>query len=81
MLEKNVLREVQPVKGQFLSTIVVRPKKGGGGDRYRPITNLKLLNAHIPYIHFKMEGMKNVTDNQGDFNIKKDFDGKENYVK
>jgi hypothetical protein len=39
------------------------------------------LNAHIPYIHFKMEGMKNVTDNQGDFNIKKDFDGKENYAK
>jgi len=28
-----------------------------------------------------MEGMKNVTDNQGDFNIKKDFDGKENYAK
>jgi len=73
MLEKNVLREVQPIEGQFLSTIFVRPKKGE--NKYRPILNLKKLNAHMPYIHFKMEGMKNVTDlpNQGDFMIKIDL--------
>ena len=57
MLEKGVLKEVQTSKDQFLSTIFVRPKKEE--NKFRPIMN---LNAYMPYIHFKMEGMKNVTD-------------------
>ena len=37
--------------------------------------NLKRLNAHMPYIHFKMEGMENVSDllNQGDYMVKIDL--------
>jgi len=69
MLEKGVIREVQPAQGQFLSTIFVRPKKGE--NKFRPIINLKHLNQYMPYIHFKMEGMKDVRDmlNQGDYLI------------
>ena len=54
MIQKGVIQEVNPVEGQFLSTIFVRPKKEK--NRYRPIINLKNLNQHIPYLHFKMEG-------------------------
>ena len=35
MLTKEVLREVQPSRDQFLSTIFVRPKKGE--NKFRPI--------------------------------------------
>ena len=40
-------REVQPVEGQYLSTIFVRPKREM--SKFRPIINLKQLNAHMPY--------------------------------
>ena len=70
MLTKEVLREVQPSRDQFLSTIFVRPKKGE--NKFRPIINLKSLNDHTPYIHFKKEGMKDVVDllNPGDYMVK-----------
>ena len=73
MIRKGALKEVQSVKGQFSSTIFVRPKKET--NKFRPIMNLKRLNAHTPYIHFKMEGMKNVSDllNQGDYMVKIDL--------
>ena len=73
MIQKGALREVQPVEGQYLSTIFVRPKREM--NKFRPIINLKQLNTQMPYRHFKMEGMKDVIDllNQGDYMIKIDL--------
>lgn len=73
MLEKGVIREVEPVQGQFLSTIFVRPKKEAG--KFRPIINLKRLNQYMPYAHFKMEGLKNIKEllNHGDYMVKIDL--------
>ena len=73
MIQKGALREVQPVEGQYLSTIFVRPKREM--NKFRPIINLKQLNTHMPYRHFKMEGMKDVIDllNQGDYMMKIDL--------
>ena len=75
MIQKGVLKEVQSVKGQFISTIFVRPKKETNKFSNKPTINLKRLNAHMPYIHFKKEGMKNVSDllNQGDYMVKIDL--------
>ena len=58
MLTKGAIREAIPKRDQFLSNIFVTPKKEE--DQYRPIINLKGLNKHIPYNHFKMEGLKDV---------------------
>ena len=73
LIQKGNLREVQPVEGQYLSTIFVRPKREM--NKFRPIINLKQLNTQMPYRHFKMEGMKDVIDllNQGDYMIKIDL--------
>ena len=38
--------------GEFISTIFVRKKKSG---KYRMILNLKGLNRHLEYCHFKMD--------------------------
>lgn len=67
MIQKGALTEVQFVKNQFFSTIFVRPKKEA--NKFRTIINLKRGNSYMPYIHFKMEGMKNASDllNQGDY--------------
>ena len=73
MLQKEVIQIAEPSTDQFVSNIFVRPKKGE--DKYRPIINLKSLNKQMPYIHFKMEGMKNVVDllNQGNYMVKIDL--------
>ena len=42
------------MKGEFISPIFLVPKKDGGS---RPVINLKTLNSHIVYQHFKMEGL------------------------
>jgi hypothetical protein len=52
MLSQNVIIEVQPISGQFISNIFTRPKKNG---EIRPIINLKGLNRFVQYEHFKME--------------------------
>lgn len=53
------------------------PKKTGG---YRPILNLKNLNSHIRFEHFKMEGMDSVRHliRPGDWMVK--FDLKDAYL-
>lgn len=52
LLDLNVIVHTQRKEEQILSPIFLRPKKDGG---YRMVLNLKELNKHIPYKHFKME--------------------------
>ena len=58
MLKEDVLEIVQDTKDQFIGQIFSRPKKGE--SRIRPILNLKPLNRHVQYMHFKMESIKEV---------------------
>lgn len=55
LLKLNVLKIVEPVDGQYLSPIFIRPKKNG---EYRMILNLKKLNEHVEYHHFKMDTLE-----------------------
>jgi len=52
LLSKGVIVESQNKIGEFISPIFVTPKADGG---FRLILNLKKLNEHMPYIHFKMD--------------------------
>ena len=72
MLEKGAIEKSGAVQGQALSGIFLREKKDGSS---RPILNLKGLNDHIPYIHIKMETLKNVKDmlKEGDWMAKIDL--------
>ena len=72
MLKKGAIAEASSEQGQVLSGIFLREKKDGSS---RPILNLKSLNNHIPYMHFKMESLKNVKDmlKQGDLMVKIDL--------
>ena len=54
VLEKGSILKVCHSKGEFLSSLFLISKKGGGN---RPVINLKDLNRFIPYKHFKMEGL------------------------
>lgn len=49
----NVIREVQHIRGKFISTIFTVPEKDS--NEQRVILNLKELNKFIVYHHFKME--------------------------
>ncbi|CAG2233745.1 unnamed protein product [Mytilus edulis] len=51
----NVIQEVESEINEFISPIFVRPKKNG---EYRMILNLKELNKHIEYQHFKMDSFE-----------------------
>ena len=73
MLEKKAIQVVRtPDQGRVFSHLFVTPKKDGG---FRPIINLRKVNAVIPYQHFQMEGLKNVQDIllQGNWLIKIDL--------
>jgi len=52
LLDEKVIAHVQYHSEQFLSPIFLRPKRNG---EFRMILNLKKLNEHIPYYHFKMD--------------------------
>ena len=52
LLSKGVIELTNPLNGDFMSTIFVRPKKDGS---YRLILNLKPLNEFVSYYHFKMD--------------------------
>lgn len=52
LLEMGVIKEVQHHPKEYISPIFIVPKKNG---EYRMILNLKELNQHIEYHHFKME--------------------------
>ena len=59
LIKKQVLVECDHVQGEFLSPIFSVPKKNG---KIRLILNLKQLNQHIPYIHFKVKNIGTVLD-------------------
>ena len=54
LLTKGVIRKAAHVPDEFISTIFTRPKKDGS---HRLILNLKKLNEHIQYRHFKMDSL------------------------
>ena len=55
MLEKQVIEPTITEEGQFVSNFFLRPKSQSG--KFRLIFNLKTLNEHVQYEHFKMENM------------------------
>jgi len=55
LLIKGVISETTHCPGEYISTIFVRPKKDGG---HRLILNLKNLNEHVEYHHFKMDTLQ-----------------------
>jgi len=52
LLKKPVIVETAHEPGEFISPIFVRPKKDGSD---RMILNLKSLNKHVKYNHFKVD--------------------------
>lgn len=59
LLLKGAIHEVEPVVGQFISTIFLVDKKSGGK---RPVINLKYLNQFVEKNHFKMSGLRSILD-------------------
>ena len=57
LLQKAVIVETSHEPGEFISSIFVRPKKDGS---HRMILNLKNLNKHVQYNHFKMDTLQSV---------------------
>ena len=51
-LQKEVIKSTSHEPGQFISTIILRPKPDG---THRMILNLKKLNESVKYEHFKMD--------------------------
>lgn len=73
MLKKGAIQSVSDhPKGEFLSSLFLVEKKDRG---YRPVINLKDLNKHVPYQHFKMEGLNYLKFmlEEGDFMCKLDM--------
>ena len=55
LLEKAAIVKAHHEPGEFISPISVRPKKDGS---HRMILNLKNLNTHVEYNHFKMDTLE-----------------------
>ena len=55
LLIKGVISETTHCRGDYISTIFVRPKKDRG---HRLILNLKSLNENVEYHHFKMDTLQ-----------------------
>lgn len=66
LLDLHVIVTTQRMAEQIISPIFLRPKKDGG---YRMVLNLKELNKHIPYKHFKMDNFEQAIRliNAGDY--------------
>lgn len=58
MLEKGAIEEVDLCHQYLVSPFFAVPKKDP--VKVRPILNLRHLNAHVRYDHFKMEGLASV---------------------
>ena len=59
LLEKQVIKLVEPVRGQWISNIFLRPKQNG---KFRMILDLTELNKLIKYEHFKMFNLRTALD-------------------
>lgn len=59
LLEKKIVVQTHHESDEFISNLFTRPKRDGSK---RMILNLKKLNEHIDYKHFKMESIQNVLD-------------------
>lgn len=55
----RVIEEASPCKDQVLSPVFLTQNKDGS---HRLILNVKRLNEHVKYEHFKMEGLSSVRD-------------------
>ena len=55
LLQKIVLEKCAHEAGEFISPVILRPKKNG---KYRMMLNLKNLNKFISHIHFKMDTLQ-----------------------
>lgn len=66
LLELKVIEITDRKEEQIISPIFLRPKKNGG---YRMVLDLKRINSHIPYKHFKMENFEQAIRlvNAGDY--------------
>jgi len=58
MLKKGAISIAETSDNQFVGHVFLREKKNG---KFRLIFNLKPLNVHIRYEHFKMESMTQLT--------------------
>jgi hypothetical protein len=58
LCQKGIITPCDREKGDYLSSIFLRPKKNGS---YRLILNLSKLNEYIVYHHFKMESLIDAT--------------------
>ena len=54
-LDWGIIEETTILPGDFVSNLFTRPKKEP--NRIRLILNLKQLNRHVRFIHFKMDGV------------------------
>ncbi len=72
LIVKRAIFPIPESSGKFFSSIFLVPKKIGG---YRPIINLKNLNSHIRFEHFKMEDMDSARHliRPGDWMVKLDL--------
>ena len=59
LLAKGAIKVSEHEHGDVISSIFIRYKKDGSS---RPIINLKNLNQHVSYVHFKMETLKHALD-------------------
>ncbi|XP_040213655.1 uncharacterized protein LOC120943996 [Rana temporaria] len=72
LIAKHAVTEVTTPSPGFFSNLFLVKKKGGG---YRPVINLRDLNQHVAYRHFKMEGIHCLRDllTPGDWLVKVDL--------
>ena len=59
LLQKRIIVPTSYSKGDFVSSILTRPKADGS---YRGILNLKNLNEYVTVQHCKLESLKDVLD-------------------
>jgi len=57
LIEKGAIRICHREAGEYISPIFLTPKSDGS---FRLILNLKALNKHMPYVHFKMDNIHSV---------------------
>ena len=72
LLEKGATEQIPESLVRFISVVFTVPKNDGG---FRPILNLKKVNQHIVYNHFKMENLSFAKHliQEGDYFVKIDL--------